>query len=206
MNEEWREVVGYEGLYQVSNYGNVKSYDRYYTLLNGGIRLHKGKILKQHCRIYNKVVLSKNGIIKTFDVHRLVALAFIPNPHPNEWNQVNHKNEDKTNNRVTNLEWCDNSYNQRYGSCPKRKSDKLSGENHPLFGKKHKYSTIIKMKQNNKKKKRVAAYTKSGELIGIFESATEAGLKLGICDVSIRRCARGDYGRKTAGNLLFKYV
>ena len=102
MMEEWRAVPGYEGLYEVSNTGNIKS-------------LIKNKIIKYFInkKGYRLVSLSKNGIIKKFSVHRLVAQAFIPNP--DNLPQVNHKDEDKTNNNVDNLEWCDAKYNTNYG-------------------------------------------------------------------------------------------
>ena len=114
--EEWRPVVGYEGLYEVSSYGRVRSFDRYVKYSNGQIHLHKGRILSpgKDTIGYLFVILSCNGKRKIINVHRLVAEAFISNI--NNLPEVNHKDEDKTNNRVENLEWCDHKYNMNYGT------------------------------------------------------------------------------------------
>ena len=104
MMEEWRAVPGYEGLYEVSNKGNVRNVRR-----NKLLRLQKNKYG------YIQVGLSKNGIRTIFQVHRLVALTFLPNP--DNLPQVNHKDEDKTNNNVDNLEFCTAKYNNNYGTA-----------------------------------------------------------------------------------------
>ena len=115
MKEIWRDIKNYEGLYQISNLGNIKS-------------LHRNKIKLLKLRVhysYNKtrkdyvIGLCKNGVVKTYYVSRLVAEAFIPNP--NNLPQVNHKNEfDTLNNSVDNLEWCTAKYNSNYGTRTKR--------------------------------------------------------------------------------------
>lgn len=104
MMEEWRAVPGYEGLYEVSNIGNVRNVRR-----NTLLRLQKTN------NGYIRVHLCKNGISTGFQVHRLVAQAFIPNPQ--DLPQVNHKDEDKTNNNVDNLEWCTAKYNMNFGTA-----------------------------------------------------------------------------------------
>lgn len=110
--EYWRPIVGYEGLYEVSSLGRVKSlnYER-----TGKEKIMK--LQKQNCG-YICVYLSKNKEHKNLLVHRLVAKAFIQNP--NNLPCVNHKDEDKTNNCVDNLEWCDYAYNSNYGTKNKR--------------------------------------------------------------------------------------
>lgn len=113
--EEWRSIQGYEGLYEVSSYGRVKSLERYKSN-NGGIQLLKEKILRPHNT--KKGYLTVQLRNKRFTVHRLVAQAFIPNP--DNLPQVNHKDEDKTNNNVTNLEWCTAKYNSNYGTAIER--------------------------------------------------------------------------------------
>jgi len=114
--EVWKDVVGYEGFYQVSNKGNVRSVDRSVNVLNG-TKVSKGKLLKPCTNLqgYLFVTLSKHNIVKERRVNRLVAEAFIPNPdkHP----AVNHKDKNRTNNCVDNLEWCTNEYNNRYSSA-----------------------------------------------------------------------------------------
>ena len=116
MIEEWRTIVGYEGQYEVSSYGRVRSLDRY-DRMN---RFWKGRILNLHTGTggYLFVGLSSNGNEKNYLVHRMVAQAFIPNP--DNLPQVNHKDEDKTNNNVDNLEWCDREYNINYGTIKDR--------------------------------------------------------------------------------------
>lgn len=122
--EIWRDIQGYEGVYQISNLGNVKRLA--YTIKNPGPRAN-GSILsfKEHLlkprkitHGYLSVALYKNGTRKDYKLHRLVATHFISNP--NGLPEVNHKDENKQNNCVDNLEWCTHKYNANYGSRPKR--------------------------------------------------------------------------------------
>ena len=112
MEEEWRDIKGYEGLYQVSNLGRVRSLDRYVQTKKGNKSFHKGKILigTDTGHGYMKVSLLYNGRRKSVFVHRLVAEAFIPNPKNKP--EVNHINCIKNDNRVVNLEWVTSSENK----------------------------------------------------------------------------------------------
>lgn len=120
IKEEWKDIEGYFGLYQISNLGNIKS------LGNGNSNNSKEKILKtaKLKNNYLRVILSKDGKRKTHLVHRLVAEAFIPNP--NNYEQINHRDEQKTNNASSNLEWCTPKQNTNYGTRNQRVAEKLS--------------------------------------------------------------------------------
>lgn len=104
MKEIWKDVPGYEGYYQASNLGRIKS---------------KRKILTPIKGEYLKVGLSKNGIQKTLYIHRIIAQTFIENK--NNFTHINHIDENKYNNKVDNLEWCTNKYNINYGNAQKKK-------------------------------------------------------------------------------------
>ena len=119
--EEWRDIKGYEGYYQISNLGRVKSLPRDV----GSNRCKKEIIMKTSIDKdgYEHLVLCKDGKQKHFRVNRLVAQAFIPNP--NNYPVVNHKDENKTNNRVENLEWCTITYNINYGDRTEKASKKV---------------------------------------------------------------------------------
>ena len=119
MQEIWKDIHGYNGYYQVSNLGRVKSVDR--VVLSSGFEQHRReKILKQPKQTtgYSTVNLCVDNIRKRFLVHRLVAEAFIPNP--DNMPHINHKDENKRNNCVENLEWCDPKYNNNYGTFKER--------------------------------------------------------------------------------------
>lgn len=120
MIEEWRPIEGYEELYEVSSYGRVRSLDRYVVDSLGHRKFYKSKVLSpaKDTDGYLKVGLSYNGKCKKCLVHRLAAQAFIPNL--DNLPEVNHKDEDKTNNRVDNLEWCTTKYNVNYGTARTR--------------------------------------------------------------------------------------
>ena len=101
----WKDISGYEGLYKVSNTGEIYS-----------MRENKNLSLSKDRYGYEQIILYKNGESKTYKVHRLVALAFIPNPDPIKYPIINHKDENKLNNNASNLEWCDYQYNNTYGN------------------------------------------------------------------------------------------
>lgn len=127
--EIWRCISDYDGLYQVSSYGRVKMMGRYKRLWHGAKTFIQPRILNQFTVCgYKKVKLrSKDGATKMVSVHRLVAESFIPNPQ--NLPQVNHKDENKTNNCVDNLEWCTPEYNTNYGTgierCSKAKCKRV---------------------------------------------------------------------------------
>ena len=177
MNEKWKDIVGYEGLYQVSNLGRVKSLQRtilcntgVYTTVNERILSAADKGLG-----YMVVGLNKNGIHKTARVHRLVAVAFIPNP--NGFSLINHKDKNPKNNRIDNLEWCDYKYNNNYAD-------------HNLLLSKSQSFPVLQ-------------YSIDGKFIARYYGATEASKKLGIDKVSIRACCRGKL--QTSGGYIWKY-
>ena len=161
--EEWRDIPGYEGFYQASNLGRIKS-----TLFK------KERILKtrKHPTGYELVNL-KN---KTYRVHYLIALTYIPNPQ--KYKEINHRDENKQNNKVENLEWCNRKYNCSYGSLPKKVGER--------FGKK-----IALIDEDRKER----CY---------FESAMSAERTLNVDHSSIIKCCKGKM--KTAGGYRWKYA
>lgn len=116
MNEIWKAIEGYEGYYEVSNYGRVRSFTRVaVTYANGGTQVRQGKIRKgtiDKTNGYSRLLLCVNGNQKSFNIHRLVAIAFIPNPENKP--HVNHKDGNKANNHVDNLEWATAAENSQH--------------------------------------------------------------------------------------------
>ena len=163
IEEIFKDVKGYEGLYQVSNFGR---------LMNLNFRgTGKNKFMKpsKNSKGYFQVHLSKNGKRKMCKVHRLVAEAFIPNP--NNLTEINHIDEDKTNNRVENLEYCTHEYNCNYGTRNKRVSKTLT---------------------NGKCSKIVLQYSLDGEFIREWPSTRECE-RNGYYHGYIAACCRGEY-------------
>ena len=126
--EEWKDVVDYEGVYKISNYGVVISLDRY-VLNNGTPVIVKGRqIAPIHKKEgYLQYALSKSGRRKKYYAHRLVAQAFIPNP--DNLPEVNHKDGNKANNHVSNLEWVSKADNQKHAHT----NNLLSRDEHGRF-------------------------------------------------------------------------
>lgn len=144
MKEIWKDVVGYEGLYKVSNLGNVMG-------------LKRGKILSPQERQHGYLAVclygrpSKNGRFRQVSVHRIVAEAFVPNP--NRFKEVNHKDENKQNNVAENLEWCSHKQNVLYGTAIERRKEKQI---------------------NGKQSRPIAQFTMDGDLVKVFPSISEA--------------------------------
>ena len=155
MQEIWKPVDGFEGVYEVSNYGRVKSLARNIDH-NGFIRHRKERILKpirRNRQGYMAVNLyTGKHQFTMYAIHRLVGAAFLPNPDGLPY--INHKHENPMNNRADNLEWCTQTYNTNYGTCPARIS--LAGS------------------------KRVAQKSMDGKIIRLWPSATAAGRGIGI--------------------------
>lgn len=188
MEEEWRDIViekngvlyDYSGLYQVSNLGKVRSL---HYCGKGGI-----KVLKQNTTKggYKTIPLQKNNDKQCFLVHRLVATMFIDNP--NNLPEVNHKDEDKTNNHINNLEWMSKQDNIIYGTARQRTGEKLKGRK---LSEQH--------KQKIKRSKKVICI-ETGQ---IFDTCKEAGEWCGVKRGCITNCCRGR--SKTAGGYHWMY-
>lgn len=186
MEEIWKDIKGYEGLYQISNWGRVKSLER----IDKSNHLLKETIKKQQTneKGYLKVDFYKDKKKKSYKVHRLVAMAFLPNP--NNLPEVNHKDENKQNNFVyinedgtvdlekSNIEWCDHKYNINYGTARERMVEKCS-------------KTVIQIDKN------------TNEIIREFPSTKEVQRQFGYDNGHISACCRGKY--KTAYNYIWRY-
>ena len=173
--EIWKDIKDYEGLYQVSNWGRVKS------LGNGNSNNSKERILKlyiERCGYLN-VFLSKNGKRKMCSVHRLVAETFLENPE--NLPEVNHIDEDKTNNRVENLEWKTHRDNLNHGTHNER---------------------VAKSNTNGKCSKKVIQLTLTGDFIREWPSTAECG-RNGFNFSNIAACCRGKI--KSAYGYIWKY-
>ncbi len=197
-NEEiWKDIPDYEGYYQASNLGRIKSMPRVVTNYRGS-HISKEKILKQHCdkKGYSKVYLLKNKVGKTTCVHRLVALAFLSNP--NNWPDINHKDENPSNNNVENLEWCTEKYNSNYGTCIERR--KASYVRNQSFLKAN--ATKVK-NQSRCHETPIFGTSKNGDTILSYKSITEAARSTGISKGHIGECVKGI--RKSAGGYYWKY-
>lgn len=194
-NEIWKDIEGYEGLYQISSLGQVKSLkDKY-----GNSR---EKILKQDKNVYLQITLYKNGKKKTFLVHRLVAITFIDNP--NNLPMVNHKDENKENNCVDNLEWCNARYNLTYGTAIQRR---VANTDWKALKTKIDFKAIgrkvaEKLTNRQDQSKQVYQYSLDGELIKTWESTAECG-RNGFIQVAVCDCCNGK--RKTHKGFLWSY-
>lgn len=166
--EIWSNIKGYEGLYQVSSFGNVKSL--------GNDKNRRDKLLKPgNDRGYKFVILSKDGAKRRLQVHRLVASAFLDNP--DNLPVVNHKDENPSNNRVDNLEWCTYLYNNTYGT----KIEKIATSHY----------------------KPIYSVNKTTNEITYYQSIKNAAELNNICKSNISRCLAGN--RKTAGGYKWYY-
>ena len=171
--EIWRDIKGFEDLYQVSSKGRVRSLGRYVNN-KGKLDFRKEKILTPCIRNKNgylSVSLSKDGVKTTHSMHRLVATAFISNS--NNYPMINHKDENPKNNRVENLEWCDAKYNMNYGTINKRRGESLG------YGKNNPYS------------KPILQFSKTGEFIRKWSCSMDIERELGYNNSNITKCCNG---------------
>lgn len=172
MIEIWKDIKGFEGLYMVSNTGKIKSFtERSLRKNKSGVILSPGLT-----RGYESVGLCKDGKRTSVTVHRIVAEAFLPNP--NNYSEVNHKDENKANNSVENLEWCSRNYNMSYGTA--------------------------RLRQGVSAGRRVKQYVIDGVCIAEYCSIEVASKINNIDGSSIAKCCNGK--RKYAGGYFWAYV
>lgn len=191
-NEIWKPIKGFEGLYEVSNLGRVRSLDRTIITRNGKKIFYKGKILKPiNCSNgYLKVNLVKNKKQKTVNIHRLVAETFIPNP--NNKPCVDHINTIRTDNRVENLRWATASENQ-YNELTTIRKKEYNGD---------KCYWYEKIGKNNPFSKKVVQLTLEDNCIKIWDSASDTG-RNGFLTSKVAACCRGE--RKTHKGFKWMY-
>ena len=169
--EVWKDYKDYEGLYQASNLGRMRSLDRWVSSKNGSMQFKKGRILKliNHNRGYLSVNLCKNNKRKTYLVHRIIAETFLPNP--DNLPCVNHKDENKLNNNVDNLEYCSVLYNNSYGTRLQRCS--------------------VKMRNRKEWSKPVDVYDLNMNFIETLPSIEECGRKYNLKIANVIHCCNG---------------
>lgn len=194
-NEIWKTVPGLDEYIMVSNMGHVYFLDKWYINRWGTKTLVPGYV--PNIRItqdgYLTCAIKLNGKSRTLQVHRLVAKAFVENP--NNLPCVNHINEDKTDNRPENLEWCDISYNNAYGMRAKKAGDTMRGRKFTADHRK-KLSEVKKgifpAGGTPFPKKPVAQYNEDGKLVATYPSVLEAASGTGVGFTCISKCALGN--------------
>lgn len=182
MEEIWKDVVGFEDYYQVSNLGNVRSKDREVNTWHGVI-LKRGRILKQSIgkNGYYSVCFQVQNKKKSYSVHRMVAQAFIPNLDNMPY--INHKDENKLNNNIENLEWCTAKYIINYGTCKERRNQT-----------KRETSNLFKVTMQ---------YNLDGTFVKEWKSTKEIERELGFSNQGVSACCRGI--RKSFNGFIWKY-
>lgn len=194
--EKWKPIIGFEGLYECSNLGNLRSVTKIVRRDENSTKIIKGRVIKQQMGTsgYKCVTFSKDGKLSNHRVHRLIAASFIKNP--NEKAQVNHINEIKTDNRSENLEWVTHHENQLHGTRIERlkASTDNNGIKNPMYG---------RIGALNPKSKPVIQYCKKGKKINEFDSAATVNRELGFNSSSVSRAAKGKL--KTAHGYVWKY-
>ena len=175
---EWKPIKDFEDIYEVSNDGRVRSLNHKRKNKNG-FYIQKRKVLK--CGInkktgYKMVSLSKNGKSKTKYIHKLVAETFLDNP--NNYECINHKDENKLNNEIDNLEFCTKKYNCRYGNRNKKIAEKLS--------------------------KKINQYDLEGNFIKTWDSSVQIERTININQRNVCLCCKGK--RKTVGGYIWSYA
>ena len=219
LNEIWKPIKGYEGLYEVSNFGRIKS------LKFGKERILKGS--KDKYGYYHISLSDINKKYKSFLVHRLVAEHFLDKP--DNCNEVNHKDENPQNNIYTNLEWCDRKYNCNYGTRNERISKNNRGKKSYIItteikekmsvSQKKRFETssvwnkglkncfcekTIEKMRNTKKNKSVVQLDLNDNYINTYISLMEAQRETNINATAIMRCCKNI--NKTAGGFKWKYI
>ena len=180
--EIWKDITGYEGYYMVSNLGRVKSLERTVRCNRGYKTIHERILRTRKTRCgYIIVNLNQDGKMKTHYVHQLVATAFCENQMG--YTEVNHINEDKSDNRAENIEWCSRSYNINYGTHNKRSAEKR--------------------RNDPNRSKPVIGVDKVTGLIVEFLSISEASRQLGINQGSLCSCLKGKL--KSCGGFYWYY-
>lgn len=179
--EVWQDIPGHEGLYQASTYGRIKD----------------GEHIKRLTQNNGYLCTMLQG--KAFKVHRIIALTFLPSCQYLPC--INHKDENKLNNRVENLEWCDHAYNNNYGTRNKRISEANSGKSKTS---EHRENISRALKNNPKISRQVAQYDINGNLLNTFPSTREASRKTGVPFASVQACCAGK--QKHSHNYSFEWV
>ena len=192
MTEMWKDIKGYEGLYQVSNLGRIKSVERK-KQNHSKLQIVPEKIKQAHQQYgkykneYLVVNLYKNNKGKNVFVHRLVAEAFLDNFSKEL--EVNHKDGNKQNNTIDNLEMLTRSENIKHS--------------YEVLGRKRNKALLGVIGYQNKTSKETGQYDVNGNLIKKYGSANQASIETGICYVSIKRVCRGEQSQ--AGGYIWKY-
>lgn len=233
MSEEWRSVSGYEGLYEISNCGRIKSLERKVQNTPKSFMTKKEHILVPYTNGlgYKMIVLRKDGNAKKFFLHRLVAMSFIPNEEGKK--EIDHKDGNPSNNNAENLQWATRKENMNNPITRKRTSDSKKGKKASESARRS-YSnsmkkrwaegkmkgviteeSIKKMKETKRKNralysgenspvaKKIVQMSLNGEIINVFVSQRDAAEKLGLSYKAINLCCRGKI--KTSGGFKWKY-
>ena len=198
--EIWRCIKDFEDYYEISNWGNIRSKDRFVSRRDGKIVFLKGEMskIKPRKNRYKSICLYKEGIVQRWSVHRLVALTFIPNPH--NYPYVDHKDGNPSNNHVSNLRWVTQKENMNNPLTKKKCSERVYTEE-----RNHKILETRKRKGTKNKEKEIHQFSISGEYLQSFKSISEANRITGINGSSIANVCRRGRGGKSAGGFLWSF-